>query len=291
MTTLGWYNTGAMTPEENQKLFSPTTSKQTSRFWLKEGEKRTLVFVDGADDGFRTKEHELEIGGKFGFTFTCRQGLDPQGRKCPLCLRAEAHKGKGGAYGVSFFTILDLTPWTSREGKEIPWSIRLLPCKKDALTKLMTIRKEMLGGALPGWKFVFMRSPRPPGQDMAKTAKIGDIYQSVERVDVSKVIDGRTQKPVVPFDYIKILEPKSHEELTQLAAQLEAGSVSTDLHGHDDSEAVPYSDAAAPAAAPVPSALAPTAVPVAVTAAAPVAAPAAPALALAPVPGTTGSAI
>lgn len=268
--TVAWAHTGDLTKTEGDRLFSSGGGGTSLRFWLKEGTSRQVVFIDGDDDGFRTKEHSLTINGTFGNAFTCIQGIPglDNGRGCPLCamaVRRKGHRDAGGAYGVAYFTVADLTPYTNREGKVFPITVMLLPCKKEMLAKFSTMRKEMFGGTLVGRQFLAMRSAPVPGQQGdAKTPRIGDNWQQVAQVPlmqlpaapgqqpriVPNIPDPRTGQLAVPFNYLEILAPKSFEELAQLAAEIERGGGTTATE-----QPVPYGPppaGAAPAPQPVP---------------------------------------
>jgi hypothetical protein len=261
MDTPSWMQQGDLTRTEGDRLFSSGGGGQTLRFWLKPGTSRQVVFIDGADDGARLKEHNLTINGTFGNAFTCLMGIDPRG--CPLCamaLRRKGHRDAGNVYGVAYYTVADLTPYTNKEGKVFPLTLMLLACKKEMLSKFSTMRKEMFGGSLLGRRFLAMRSAPIPGQpeNETKTPRIGDNWQHMDQVPlvqfaaeagkpplvVPNITDPRTGQIVRPFDYGILLAPKTYEELAQVAESIERGG-----GGMPQAEQpVPYG---APVAAPV----------------------------------------
>jgi len=240
MATASWYRTGIVTEEEIKQTSPQRSGPRDWRFWLKEGDKRNLAFLDGTDDGFRIKEHDFEINGKWGNTFTCRDGLDFDEKgvrlPCPLCSLADARGRKGAAYIISFFTIVDLTPWKDKNGQEHPYFVKMLGVKKETLAKIKMIR-EANGGSLVGHKFLVMRS-KPvvaEGDKRSKTPRVGDIWQPLGLTDVTQFKMGKENKPAAPFDYTKLLEPKTLDELKKFASDLGAGVATT-----SEAEEVPY---------------------------------------------------
>ena len=233
-----WFRTGVISEEEAKTAFNPSASRskrppRDNRFWLKEGEKSEIVFLDGNDDGFRILEHNFEINGRFGNTLTCTEGFYPG--VCQLCELAKRRGKKGTRSTVSFFTILDLKPWTDSDGNVHAFSRRLLPLKRETMARIKMIR-EQSSGSLVGTKFVVMRSKPMPGADNTKTRipSVGDIWQPMGKVDLTqfKQKDGN---PVTVMNYEDVLKPKTPEEIKKFVEDMDRGAAQA-----EDAREVPY---------------------------------------------------
>src|SRR3972149_4517652 len=183
-----WFRTGVISEEEAKTAFSPGGGSKSrrpmrdNRFWLPHGEKSEVLFLDGNDDGFRIFEHDFEINGRFGNPLTCTEGFYPG--ICALCELAKRRGKKDSRSSVSFFSILQIhdpsggttgahnKPWTDADGHVHLFSRRLLPAKRETLTKIKMIR-EQSGGSMTGTKCVAMRSRPMPGDKPSKIPRVG----------------------------------------------------------------------------------------------------------------------
>lgn len=233
-----WFRTGVISEEEAKTAFNPAGSSskrpvRDNRFWLPHGEKSEIVFLDGTDDGFRIFEHDFEINGRFGNTFTCTEGFYPG--ICALCELAKRRGKKGSRSSVSFFSILQIhdpsggttgnhnKPWTDSDGVVHLFARRLFPAKRETLTKIKMLR-EQAAGSMAGTKLVVMRSKPMPGDTKSKIPRVGDILQPMGKVDLAAFTQ-KDGKPVTSFDYQEILKPKTPEEIKKFVEDLDRGAV------------------------------------------------------------------
>lgn len=242
-----WFRTGVISEEEAKTAFSPSGASKKpprdNRFWLPQGEKSEILFLDGNDDGFRIFEHDFEINGRFGNTFTCTEGLYPG--VCQLCELAKRRGKKGVRSSVSFFSVLQIhdptggttgkhnKPWTDSDGHVHLFSRRMLPAKRDTLTKIKMIR-EQSGGSVAGAKFIVMRSKAMAGDTNSKIPRVGDIWQPMGKVDLTAFTQ-KDGKPVTIFDYQEVLKPKTSEEIKKFVEDMDRGSAQA-----EDAREVPY---------------------------------------------------
>lgn len=133
------------------------------RFFCPVGESREIVIVDEAPDFFRY-EHNLKNtrSGRWDIFTACIN----ENANCPVCKNAERP-----AYFAMYLTIIDLTPYTTRDGDEVPWSKKLLVVKSAQQKKLVRLyerHKSMRG--------MILQMTR----DGEKDASIGNDIEFVE---------------------------------------------------------------------------------------------------------------
>lgn len=185
--------TGLEVPESD---YSGENSKFL-RFWVKPGGNAEIIFLTEAESALSCYQHFCRVKGLITH-HTC---LSCIGKPCPMCAYAEKH-GKNGPVGYksrgAFFSILDVTPFKTREEKEVvrPQK-RLLVAKKNFLGILNTYYENLKKG---GHK---LRGSRwSVGRSMVKTSpSVGDAYMYLGQVDLSSYED------VDELDYETLLAP------------------------------------------------------------------------------------
>lgn len=159
-----------------------------NRFYLKVGEKKELTFID--EKCIRIWEHQYWIDGMPGFV-TCTKKIRGH---CPLC------DAENNAYGVGFFTIIDHTGYTDREGTEHKDFPALLPAKYFTLD-LLRSKYEMHDG-LKGNRFLVCRTSNK------KAPTVGDDWNFLREETLPSEAE--------PFDYNEVLAPMSEEDMRNI---------------------------------------------------------------------------
>lgn len=203
--------------KQNQEAKKAEQGK-SFRFFIKKGQEASLLFVDGVlgPKGYITPprfyEHfTIMPGGKWGNVVCPQMTLPQSGDKCPVC------ENKDKAALVSLFTVIDLTPYTTKTGVVIPFSRKLFVAKPttfELINKLAVKR-----GGLAGCRFDVSRTGD-------KSPSVGDVFDFQEKLtDVEalkakftrsfKTKDG-TEKTVCdyePIDYNKEIVFRTGDEL------------------------------------------------------------------------------
>ena len=86
----------------------PQANQGTDRFWVRRGEETRVLLLEDAP--FEIWEHELRIGGRRGYYYTCRASM-PGG--CPLC------KAGNQPYYVALFSAIHLAEWKKKDGTRV----------------------------------------------------------------------------------------------------------------------------------------------------------------------------
>jgi len=187
-----WFDTGYNGLDE---AMDKEKGKFQPRFWLKEGEKRMIVFLESEPLCFY--EHHLYANGSWGNYFTClRQG-------CPLC------KIGNKPYYVGMITIQDLTPYTDKNGVEHATGSKRIFAAKSRTLKWLRDQQEKRG-SLKGLKYEAYRADE-------KTARVGGSFDFEGKFDIA------TLKDVEPFDFMKMFKPLEAFEVERDMAALGVG--------------------------------------------------------------------
>jgi len=210
------------------------------RFWIKGGDSKDLVWVD--DDTACIYEHNPKIGGSYMNWFTCLEGVYDE----VVCCQKLGPKSR--TY-VGYLTGVDCTAWQDQRGNTHQYEMRLVPLKLRSLKKFR--RKKEDRGSMVGtmWKM---------NREDDNAASVGDDWDFVRDVDMKKMFDvvcyrgkkleeiwqeaekdaeamvrlqrtfkiepgedGKLLRIVPPFNYFKILEPKTPKELRLLLGAVE----------------------------------------------------------------------
>ena len=177
------------------------------RFFLKPGENAKLIVLD-EKFGFFIYEHNLKLNGRWGNFYTCRHDFS----ECPIC-----ESGDKPGY-VAMMTVIDTRPYTTKDGRTIRGSKRLLACKQAVINKLAR-RREENDGSLQYCVVQFAR-------DSEKECATGEDIQVSKRLTAAEVLKFRAagsdmsdEDWLKPFDYIKLFEPKSIDEMRRVVGQ------------------------------------------------------------------------
>lgn len=96
-------------------------SRAPFRFRVQVGETRSFIVLDNAPDFFRYEHAFKDDSGKWGREFhPCIAEFDD----CPACRVS----GSPGYYAM-YFSVIDLTPYTDKNGEEVPFSRKLAVVK------------------------------------------------------------------------------------------------------------------------------------------------------------------
>lgn len=191
-----------------KKKFVPT------RYWLKRAESGDIVVLDDQFT-FGLREHSVKsfVNGKAVYNpERCISEWDA----CPLCSQPDA-----AAYDVAFLSILDLRPWTTKDGKEVKYTKKILAVKKNDLAAFQGLID--VHGSLRG---LVLKMNRP---DVDKSSSIGSptFVMKLEQEDLleefgheARLSDKGTvivpeNDSIVPWNYDKYWPVPTRNELAQ----------------------------------------------------------------------------
>lgn len=177
------------------------------RFFVPVGETKEIIILDDAPD-FYMYEHTLKNPQtkRWDLHVPCIKEWD----NCPVCEEV------GESYYAMFLTVLDLTPYTDKDGNRHEYSRKLMVVKPSQQKKF--IRRFRKDGTLRGALFECSR-------DGQKDAAIGNDIEFVEFVDEEELDndyirvwtdkDGKEHEDNLaePFDYEEMFEEPTAEEL------------------------------------------------------------------------------
>lgn len=181
--------------DANSNVFHQNPNpKSLWTFYLKSGEKKNLLFLDDAQ--FAVWEAKVRVNGNWQ-----RYTADTSNPEDPLVLAAASKKIYLSM--VEYYTVLDLTPYTGKDGKERKFSKRALAVPKT-MQEMIARRRGEVGGSLVGAMFTVVR-------DGEKSASCGNDWSFQKKVDLQKEIaSGKLQADVVkPYDFMDLLKPSN----------------------------------------------------------------------------------
>ncbi len=206
----GWEAVNAERQKQDA-LIAIRKEKSAPRFWLKEGEEAEIMFLD--QDPCMVWEHKIELNGRWE-TLICTREF----QHCPICEAFPRHKPGLTAY----LSIIDTRPYMDRQGTQVKFSKKLFPMKAAMQGIVYDILKEQ-----KSLKYLLCRVKRYS----AKSASGGDYLAPIRRIkDPLKVV--KSADLLVPFDYEKVFQPLTSEELTAM------GIFSAPILGSEDAEEV-----------------------------------------------------
>lgn len=251
---MGWFNTGF---ESTGSAYDYDDGpKGPRRYWMPADTEKRVIFLDDVPTTFW--EHNFKHGGNWRNWEPCkfRNKMDDS---CAVCDRYPDRKPSF----IGMLSVINLTTWQSRDGKEFCYGRELFVAKlggKDkpgVLKKLERLKKQH--GGLTGCIFDIYRSG-------GKTESVGDEFTLVEKIDPKKMAAyGKAQlkewvqyvneqiedpenyltldklwerAPWTPFDYGEILTVRSNEELRAMFGA--AGSEDGDGGSSAADDDVPY---------------------------------------------------
>jgi hypothetical protein len=179
------------------------------RFFCPIGTTREVVVVDEAPNFFRFEHNIKGRSGRYDEFTSCIA----EDANCPVC----AANPDKLPYFAMYLTVIDLTPFTTREGVEVPWSKKLLVAKPMQAKKLNRIfdRQGTLRGAVlemtrDGEKEAAIGDPTfVEFFDEDMLAQYVDSYETQDKKIVD-VIGGEV------FDYEALFPAQTEEMLSAL---------------------------------------------------------------------------
>lgn len=176
------------------------------RFRVPVGETREAVILDDKPDFFQYEHNLKDSDGRWSIFTGCVKDWD----NCPVCESA----GRESYYAM-YLSVLDLTPFETRNGDTVEFSRKLLVVKPAQHKKFMRFYEKE--GTLRGAIFEFTR-------DGDKDSSIGNDIEFVEFMDEDELVehvrewkdkDGKTQTEDCsePYDYEQLFEEPDTEHL------------------------------------------------------------------------------
>lgn len=181
--------------EQREKEYEERQKNYVNRFWLPPEGNTKIIFLD--DNPPILEEHQLKINGDWRHWYTCLRVI---GEACPICDILQDQP-----YTVGYYTIIDTAEWTDRKGQKHVNERKLLAVKFKALQMLKRLSAKR--GSLVGCVFDVYRSSK----DAFNT---GDVFDYEGKLEPEQI--KRLNPDAEPYDYAKILEPKSPAELKKL---------------------------------------------------------------------------
>jgi hypothetical protein len=205
----GWFVTGkeGIAKSKQEDEISKQRREQRKdmpwRFRLDNGEEAKATFL--GTPKFFYREHNLQLGGKWGNYFTCLMDFDT----CPL-------DTIGNSSYVVAGSVIDHREWEDKKGEKHKNQKRMVVFKGKARENIIR-QIEKKGDDLKYWVYEFSR-----GSSNTEAAT-GENFEPVKQLTKDQMKNfipkGETLKWLEEFDYAKILEPKSPEELRKIAGQ------------------------------------------------------------------------
>jgi len=205
------------------------------RFFMRSGEEKKVIFLTSNPPVI--KEHNIKLNGKWGNTFTC---LAQMGQACPLCDSGDRPSD------VGFFSIIDRTEFTDKNGVKRADSVKVFPAKYKVLAQLkkFALKYEKTGG-LVGREFEVSRSSdkAPSTGDTFIPEGVFDTDEMVALINKQrakvKTQDGTPLKPIASLadvvpDWREYLAPKEASAIRALLGQKADESDEDDNVNFDD---------------------------------------------------------
>lgn len=198
------------------------------RFWTPVTETRQIVIIDDAPDFFRY-EHALKDkrSGRYDNYLPCIN----EDANCPVCSVSEKP-----AYFGMYLTVLDLTAYENKDGKEVTWSKKIMVVKPAQQKKIARLFEKH--GTTRGMILDMTR-------DGDKDASIGNDIEFVDFMDEAELDtyyetykdkEGKTVEIIGSeiFDYDKIYPEMTEKQLATIAGVSDHGTGNRD----DDDKAI-----------------------------------------------------
>lgn len=124
-----WMHQGSDAREQQRREAEETARRRERgwkppRFWLRPGEQADLIILDN-EPGPCFYEHRIrnQSTGKWDIEEACPKEWE----SCPLCAQ------HGESYYVMMLTVIDMTPFTDKNGNQREYSRKLLPVKSQQM--------------------------------------------------------------------------------------------------------------------------------------------------------------
>ena len=217
------------------------------RFFVEKGKEAELIILDSRiEEGWAMWEHNLKQDGKWGRHVPCVKSF----ATCPICTNKAADSRS--TY-ITFLTVLDLTGYTTREGKHVPYSKRLLPISASQLEQFIRIQDAAIeeSGTLRGTYLIMSRdngdkSPRigAPIPHKIKGAPLFQTYDEdtlVAEFGSAAVKDKKTgaiiralNEDITPYKYKNMFVEPDLEALDVEFGEGDGGYADHSTTSHDD---------------------------------------------------------
>lgn len=214
-----WFATGDEGRQKAKQVDEEAKQRQQNkglmRFWLESDSSSKATFLDTPN--FFLHEHQIKIGKSYHNYFTCIKEFDT----CPLC-----ESGDVPSY-VVVATVISHKKWKDNKGVEHNNQKQLVVFKGKARNAILR-KIEKQEGDLERCVFDFTRDSSPT------TCSTGEDFDFIKRLSKKEIrqLVPAGQDPdefLAPFDYEKIFEPKSAEELRKIVGLAEpVGSAKDD---------------------------------------------------------------
>ncbi len=219
----GWFSNDK-TADEIDKLpaYSNTTAKYANLFWLKPDDEIKVVFLDDKPK-ITFYYHSLFIKGDktaIKMRVACKDGSSSEANpiKCPICNAALHDEAIGRRFG-SLVTVIDLTGYTDKEGKQRKHLRRVMLLSHKETKKMNKIVKQE-GGSIRGLQVVISRSDKKSsvnGDHWHPKKKLGDIEKAFSKSVGAKYLYSAKKKAgeeVTPSEAVKLfLTPADYQAL------------------------------------------------------------------------------
>lgn len=185
-------------------------------FWLKPGSEAEIVILDH-EEPFFVSLHKVKVNGRW----TDEVCIADTGETCPLC----ESENREGSYTL-VLTCLDRRPYTTKAGKTIKASKKLLKVKGRNLPKFERAY-DRFDGNLRGVRLLARR-------DGEKESGMGEDLEFLGRIPEARL--KKYKEIAQPADYSEIFEVPSAEELRKRHG-IKAGKVAgSEEFGNDDDD-------------------------------------------------------
>ncbi len=231
------------------------------RYWLPVGAQGDIIILDN-DLGPCFYEHAIPGPGN-DWSKVVHELCPKEYDTCPLCA---GQQGQKESYYIMFLSIIDLRPYTKRDGTVINWGRKLLAVKANGQNFFVRLL-ERCNNNLRGTHLLMTR-------DSQQSLNIGNpefvtsyteeqLVESFSHAEVKSSQDGRILKAanedMSPYAYGKVFRRPSGEDLRKRYGGVAPAGAATEVAdswgGLDPAPAAPASEVApvAPVAAPAPA--------------------------------------
>lgn len=219
---MSWYETDN---EFKDELYTKT-NKKNYRFWCRKGESVNIVFMDNTPILFN--EHAVKLEGRWGYYFTCLKHLkDSKGFPmfCPLC-----EDGKFKAKRVAVLPILNLTSFTTKDGKQIDY-FRQIFVMVSGLYRVLKQRVAELreeGKELKGAKFKVTKIERATLLDYKEHVDLNEFKikgEVIQPLDITEICKPDKEAVYEAMSIIKAGRQRAKEVLESKESEVEVSDL------------------------------------------------------------------
>jgi hypothetical protein len=228
-----WYSSGFDGAQQEKKRIE--ASKSPRRLWLPVGVKKEVVLVD--DEPIGIHEHNPKINGRFNNPITCIQGTSEDLVCCQKL-------GPNTRYYVGYFTGVDCSEWTDKQGVVRRYEMYLIPAKMQSLDTFQRKKNENNGSIAGGFFKVHRDAGKTPSignewelqriVDDAGMAKLfeltcylgekltklwdraendAEVMERLTRTFKITPVSGKLPREIPSFNYLEVLKPMTPKEL------------------------------------------------------------------------------